>query len=156
MKKIILGILLLCFCAYQRYDYIDLSSYQSNTIKVEIKGAVVHPDVYSLAHDSTLQDLIEAAGGITENGDTSTLNQNQILHHQDVIVIKNKTEQKLISINSANLEELSQLNGIGVATAEKIIDYRTNNGPFQKLEDIMNVKGIKEKLYAKIKDQICL
>ncbi|NBL00161.1 MAG: ComEA family DNA-binding protein, partial [Erysipelotrichia bacterium] len=84
-------------------------------------------------------------------------NMNADLHDKDVIVIQTiETEKRKVSINSASLEELTTLNGIGSATAQKIIDYRTQVRSFQTLEDIMQVKGIKEGLFAKIKDQICL
>ncbi len=59
-----------------------------------------------------------------------------------------------IDINKATVQELSQLKGIGDKTAEKIIEYRTNVGKFTKIEDIMNVKGIGEKKFEAIKDQI--
>ena len=65
-------------------------------------------------------------------------------------------EEKKISINSATIEELDTLTGIGKATAEKIIEYRERNGGFSYLEEIMEVSGIKEKTYAKIKDKISL
>ncbi len=59
-----------------------------------------------------------------------------------------------IDTNKATVQELSQLKGIGDKTAEKIIEYRTNVGKFTKIEDIMNVKGIGEKKFEAIKDQI--
>ena len=151
-------VLLLLFCVYQKYDYVDLSVYESETITVEIKGEVENPNVYTLAYHSTVSDLIDAAGGLSQNGDTSTINLSQVLSNEDVVVIPaaNEEEETLVSINSADLEELMTLNGIGEATAQKIIDYREENGSFQTLEEIMNVSGIKEKLYAKIKDYICL
>lgn len=157
MKKAAVVLILLIFYI-QRYDYIDLSKYQSEWISVEIKGEVKHPNTYELNYKSRLKDLVKKAGGCTDKADTDLLNYNMLLHDQDVIVIKaiNNTEAHKISINSADLEELMTLNGIGKATAQKIIDYRTQVGTFQSIEEIMNIKGIKEKLFAKIKDQLCL
>lgn len=63
-------------------------------------------------------------------------------------------ESKLVNINTADSEELQTLSGIGPKIAEKIIQYRTTNGPFQKTEDIMNVKGIGPGKFAKIRDKI--
>lgn len=157
MKKALI-ILLLAICYFQRYDYIDLNKYKSELINVEIKGEIKNPNTYELNYKSRLSDLIDKAGGFNSDADTSTLNMNMELHDQDVIVIQKidmKNKEK-ISINSATLEELTTLNGIGPATAQKIIDYRNRVGSFQSLEDIMNISGIKEKLYAKIKDLICL
>jgi competence ComEA-like helix-hairpin-helix protein len=63
-------------------------------------------------------------------------------------------ESKLVNINTAGSEELQTLPGIGPKTAEKIIQYRTTNGPFEKIEDIMKVKGIAQGKFSKIKDKI--
>jgi len=63
-------------------------------------------------------------------------------------------ESNLVNINTATSEELQALPGIGPKTAEKIVQYRTANGPFQKIEDIMKVKGIAQGKFAKIKDKI--
>jgi competence protein ComEA len=60
----------------------------------------------------------------------------------------------VININTASVEELDKLPGIGPSIAKAIIDYRTTSGPFKKIEDINEVKGIGDALYAKIKDQI--
>ncbi len=60
----------------------------------------------------------------------------------------------LVNINTADSSELQTLNGIGSSYAQRIIDYRTQNGPFQKIEDIMNVSGIKDSIFSKIKDYI--
>ena len=59
-----------------------------------------------------------------------------------------------VDLNSATKEQLLSLKGIGESYADRIINYRENNGPFQKKEDIMKVKGIGEKIYQAIKDRI--
>lgn len=148
--------IILVLLYFQKYTYVDLSQYQSEEIKVEIKGAITSPDVYVLPYDSKVEDLIKAADGLCENGDDSSINLNQTLIEGDVIVIPEKQKENVkISLNSASLEELMSLPGIGETMAQRIIDYRKEQ-TFQRLEDIMNVKGIKEKLFAKIKDYICL
>ena len=69
---------------------------------------------------------------------------------------KEETENQKISLNRATLEELLELDGIGEAKAQSIIKYRSENGLFQQIEDVMNVPGIGESLYEKIKDKISI
>lgn len=87
--------------------------------------------------------------------DLSRLNPSQSLHEGDLIVLYPKHEQR-ISINQASLEELCELPGIGPALAARIIAYRDDVGLFQTLEELMLVKGIKERLFEKLKDHITL
>ena len=61
-----------------------------------------------------------------------------------------------MNINSASVEELASINGISLSLAEKIVDYRNQNGNFETIEDIQNVSGIGEKTYEKIRDYICI
>ncbi|MBQ6335190.1 MAG: helix-hairpin-helix domain-containing protein [Erysipelotrichaceae bacterium] len=127
----------------------------NQTISVEIKGEVLYPDVYEFELGSTYGDLFEKAG-LSDSADISTFSLNRVLYDNELIVVPAKTENKLISINSAPLEELILLPGIGEATAKKIIEYRENEGSFLKLEDLMNVKGIGHGKFEKLKGLICL
>lgn len=95
------------------------------------------------------------SGGLLENSDTSRISFNYILQDKDVVVIPEKQDVKLISINSATLEELQTLPSIGPAIAQRIMEYRKSN-TFQSLEQIQNVKGIGPAMFNKIKDKICL
>lgn len=122
---------------------------------IEVKGAVVAPGVYEVAWEATIADVIQAAGGLNENGDIAGMNQTQTLQHGDVLVIPIKQEKTCISINSATLEQLDTLPGIGMKMAQRIIDER-NQAPFVQLEDIKRVKGIGDKLFERMKDDICL
>lgn len=128
---------------------------KKRTIAVEIKGEVKNPGVYQLENGSTLEDLL-AMVQLEPQADISSLNQTMLLANHDVIVIKEKSEKKKISINAASKEELMQITGVGEKTAEKIIEYRQNHGPFQKIEDLLNVNGIGEKKLEKMKELICL
>lgn len=143
-------------------------------VVVEIKGEVKKPDVYILNEDAIIKDLIEAAGGLTENADLSNINRAKKLQNHDLIYIENKNEMvkkiqnsdlnlkgkdggnydKKININTATSEELKKLNGIGDAKAKNILEYREKNGAFKSIEDIKNVTGISEKMFEKIKEQI--
>lgn len=150
------------------------ASQSDKNIVVEIKGEVKKPDVYILNDNSIIKDLIEAAGGLTENADLSNINRAKKLQNHDLIYIGNKNDSikgsqgtdvgsnikdkvnsdKRININTANIEELKILSGIGDAKAKSIIDYREKNGSFKSIEDIKNVTGISDKMFEKIKEQI--
>ncbi len=104
---------------------------------------------------STIEDILNLAKP-TEEANLDVLSYQSVLYNKQIIVIEEKSEKKLVSINSASLEELSTLPGIGPSTAAKIIEYRENIGSFQTLEDLMKVKGIGNGKFNKLKEYICL
>ena len=140
-------------------SFVSVNSYDINdeekTYEIEVKGAVKNPGVYEVKKGETIEDVLMEAI-LLDDADTSSLNLTRSLCPYQVIVVGQIAEEKKISINSATIEELDTLTGIGKATAEKIIEYRERNGGFSYLEEIMEVSGIKEKTYAKIKDKISL
>ena len=140
-------------------SFVSVNSYDINdeekTYEIEVKGAVKNPGVYEVKKSETIEDVLMEAI-LLDDADTSSLNLTRSLYPYQVIVVGQIAEEKKISINSATIEELDTLTGIGKATAEKIIEYRERNGGFSYLEEIMEVSGIKEKTYAKIKDKISL
>ena len=137
-------------------------------IFVDVKGAVKHPGVFETTKDKRVKDLIEEAGGLLDDADTSTLNLSQKVKDQLVIyVLKHGEKPKQISdsgtssssgdvinINTANLEQLMKTSGVGKTKAEAIISYREKNGDFKKKEDITKVRGIGKATFEKIKDKI--
>lgn len=158
MKRTLLffcALIFFVFTCFNRYTPITLQEAKPTLMQVEIKGAVKNPGVYTLKFQDTILSLINASGGLLENGDDSSLSYTQVLKDKDVIVIPEKKEQPKISINSATQEELQTLSGIGPSIASRIIEYRKNN-TFQTLEQIKEVKGIGDALFNKIKDDICL
>lgn len=147
---------------------IESKSVQKNkdTIIVEIKGEVKNPGVYEMKKDSRIQALIKKSGGFTKEACTDDINQSRKLRDEDCIIIKNKNnicnnegtinaeQNKRINLNTASKEELKSIPGIGEVTAEKIIEYRKENGRFSSIEDIKNIQRIGEKTFTKIKDKI--
>lgn len=139
---------------------------EEGKIGVYITGAVKNPGVYYLESGSRIYNLLDICGGINYNADLDKLNLAQKLNDSDKIDVPIKKEQseedevyeeenELVDINNASSEELQRLNGIGEATAKKIIDYREEN-EFEQIEDIMNVPGIGESKFNNIKDYICV
>lgn len=150
---------------------------QEKTIVVEIKGEVKKPDVYILNENAIVKELIDAAGGLTENAELRSINRAKKLQNHELIYIGNKNDEnketsnlssevnssnnkvqlengKKVNINTGTLEELKTLNGIGDSKAKSIIEYREQNGGYKSIEDIKNVTGIGEKMFERIKEQI--
>ena len=138
-------------------------------IGVHVTGAVVEPDrVYYLSEGARVSDAIEAAGGANAEADLSQLNlAGYIKDGQRIYVptvgekIENiantageNQENLLTNINLASKIELLDLPGIGETYAERIIQHREENGPFETIEDIMKVKGIGESKFNDLKDKI--
>ena len=164
----------------------------SDTVFVDIKGAVNNPGVYELDKGSRVIDVITAAGDLREDADTSIINlskelkdgmfvivytkeeintykdkiipsktivkeiENKIIcpdTSNDACISDNDKQTGLININTASIEELTTLPGIGESKAKKIIEYREET-PFETIEDIKNVSGIGDSAFDKIKNNI--
>jgi len=136
-------------------------------IKIHIYGEVVKQGILELPVDSRVYDAIELSGGTTENADISKINLAYILSDGEKVYIPsiNDNEDTLqtettnfynqkVNINTATIEQLEKLNGIGETIAKAIVEYRDNNGKFNNIEDIKNVSGIGENKFQKIKDSI--
>lgn len=134
------------------------------SIFVYVCGAVQKPGVYELEADRRVCDALEVAGGLTGEAAAENLNQAETLSDGQMIRVltaeetaKQQAEEKdsgLVNINSANVQELMQLSGIGESKADAIIAYREEHGAFQSIDELMNISGIKEGVYNKIKDSI--
>ncbi|MGB9769617.1 MULTISPECIES: helix-hairpin-helix domain-containing protein [Caldisericum] len=151
----------------QTLDIQNTQELSPQKIKVYVTGEVKHPDVYELEENSIIKDAITLAGGVTENADLISINLAKKLTDGEEVIVpakENSTSNSTVSasnaktgkinINSATKEELMTLPGIGEVKANAIIDYRTKNGPFKSIHDIVNVSGIGEKTFEKIKDLI--
>lgn len=138
-------------------------------ILVDVGGAVKTPQVVQLKEDSRVADAIAAAGGLTEKADTTQINQAAFVTDGEKIYIPEVGEESSavtginsgtsaasgkIDLNTATSDQLQTLNGVGPATAEKILQYRSDNGYFKSIEELKNVDGIGDKTYEKLKDYI--
>lgn len=171
---------------------------EADVIFVDIKGEVIQPGVYAVEGDDKVIDVIQLAGGFTEQADTSLINLAKQVTNEMVIIIYSQEEVKkalegdeiikvvdkqcvcpevkndaclnndssdvgkgaldsvdgLINLNTATLEELQTLSGIGESKAKAIVEYRDKVGGFTRIEELMEVSGIGEALYEKIKTRI--
>lgn len=151
-------------------DDVGHSGNQSDTVPVYVCGAVNNPGVYYLSPDSLKADALHMAGGLTPDAATYYVNLAETVASGEKIyfpyadevadsvnVSQNDNGQDnsgKININTATKEELMTLPGIGESKACAIIRYREEYGPFQTIEDITNISGIKEGVYNNIRDYI--
>lgn len=159
-------------------DFIEKRSNSNIAVKIaiHIEGAVQNPGLYYLDEESRYDDAVNIAGGLLQGADRSRINLAKKIYDEAFIYIpmvgeewkptdeqnaENNHENQakdssvaLININTANQQELMSLSGIGEVYAQRIIDYRTTNGAFQSIEDIMKVSGIGNVTFENIKAQI--
>ena len=148
----------------------EVSTTQETVIFVDIKGAVKNPGVYQMKVGDRVKDALDAAGGLTDEADSQKVNLAKRLEDQMVIVVpkvgeeaeeipagetrKEATKEGKVNINTATVEELKTLKGVGEKKAEAIIEYRKKNGSFQTKEDLMKVRGIGKKLFESFQERI--
>lgn len=145
-------------------------------IMVDVKGQVAMPGVYSSSQGERVIDVIQRAGGLTENADESQVNFAEHVQDAMVIYIPAKGEegvtvsagtsvnpsitgggsgnQAKINLNKADETQLQNLPGIGPSKAAAITEYRETSGPFKSVEDLKNISGIGDKTFEKLKDLI--
>ena len=141
----------------------------SSQITVDVAGAVASPGVYALDANSRVVDAITAAGQILKGADTSDLNLARIMKDGEQIYVYPKAtsftrsgtstratpvRRGPIAINRASARELEALDGIGPVLASRIVTYRSANGPFAAVEDLLKVSGIGAAKFAQFKEKI--
>ena len=147
----------------------EVSTTQETVIFVDIKGAVKNPGVYQMKVGDRVKDALDAAGGLTEEADSQKVNLAKRLEDQMAIVVpkvgeeaeeipagatSKEAKEGKVNINTATVEELKTLKGVGEKKAEAIIEYRKKNGSFQTKEDLMKVRGIGKKLFESFQERI--
>lgn len=145
--------LLFLIMACKPWTPIELST--SKIMRVYVSGAVYQEGWYELPNFSTFEELLNMIE-VKANADVSAIHPSHILRHHDRLVIPFKQDLPCISLNTATVDQLMTLKGIGVVSAQRIIDFRTGNGFFRKIEDVMQVKGIKQRTLNNIQPYICL
>jgi len=133
------------------------------TVQVHIKGEVNLPDVYELAKDSRIKDVIKMAGGFTRDAEQDSVNLAAKIYDTQQITIYKLGEKPVETsmnpigmwtirdLNEADLNRLTEISGIGETMAERIISYRETSGPFNSVYELLNISGIGEKKLESIK-----
>lgn len=196
---IIIGILVIIFIGWKFYNLSNNTDIENNDfivndtkeekkndneeeemMAVHVTGEVNNPGVVKIKEGSRIEDVIKAAGGLTENGDITNVNLAYVVEDGMKIRIpsnddenitedyitedsgkgvimseeSNNSTSSIVNINTANEAELEQLPGIGPSISSKIVEYRNKNGKFKNIEDIKNVTGIGDSKFEKIKEYI--
>ena len=136
-------------------------------IKVYVTGAVENPEqTYTLPWGSRVEDVLAAAGGLTDAANRSAVNLAAIIRDGDQIHVAASTGSaaafelatpsggRRVYINSASQEELETLPGVGPVTARRIIEYREQVGEFIDLDDLDQVAGIGPRILENLQDQL--
>ncbi|EKF51876.1 helix-hairpin-helix domain-containing protein [Lactococcus garvieae] len=143
-----------------------------DTIFVDVKGAVKKPGIYKLSSKHRVSDAIVHAGGFADNAERKAINLAKKLQDEAEVYVPiqgeadtskllesnshggEQQEKAKVNINTADLTELQQLSGIGAKRAQDIIDYRTEKGNFQSVDDLIKVSGFGAKTLEKLKEAI--
>lgn len=137
----------------------------TNTISVSISGEVSKPGTYLMEPNTYLVDLISVAGGVTNNADELAYDTSYLLADSLSFYIAPKFDNNdvcsmspivKVNINNDSAEQLQTISGIGSTVANQIVNYRTTNGKFYRIEDVKNVSGIGNATFEKIKNYITL
>ncbi len=152
----------------------DASNASSGTVHVFVCGAVKNEGVYVLPEGTRVYEAVEQAGGFREDADTTFINQATLVEDgqkleiptleealkfresgvTDTSTVGQTADNGKININTADAALLETIPGIGAVKAQRIIDYRNDNGLFESIEEITNVSGIGEASLRKIRDYI--
>lgn len=138
-------------------------------VVVDVSGAVKRPGVYRLTTEDRVEDALERAGGTTRRADLTAINRASKLEDGRQILVPTRgksasttsadtaapaTSSGPVNLNTATLEQLETLDGVGPATAQKIVDYREQHGGFKSVDELDQVSGIGEKRLAALRDHV--
>ena len=143
---------------------------RKDILVVDVAGAVRVPGVYELSGEARVRDAIEAAGGLSEDADTSGINRASLVADGDKVYVPilgeasppsvaqaspSAAPASLVNINKASEAELEGLPGVGPATATAIVEERAANGPYASVDDLLRVSGIGDKKLERLRDLVC-
>lgn len=144
---------------------VEVNEDSTTTFKATIEGEVNKPSTYVLTDGASLSDLIEAAEGLTKNADTLAFYETASIEKGKTYYIASKydandvcytTMLEKVNINSDTADVLCSVDGISSSIASSIVSYRVENGQFETIEDLLNVYGIGNATYRKIRNYVIL
>ena len=149
------------------YHSVNTTQIAKPKIFVHIAGSVRHPGIYQLDSGARVYEAVLAAGGLTPKANQMSVNLARVLTDGEQLIVASTSQTvnqqfsipnqpSLISLNQATASQLEDLPGVGPALAGRIVDWRTANGGFKSKEDLLNVSGIGDKLFAGVKDLVVL
>ena len=156
MKTVVLGFCMLILLGVMSLFKLNFKPFLENKTPSSI--TIYYKDqTHALAIEpyETLATILERIP-LDTDVDHQAINPQQILHHGDAYTIPQKKESPCVSINSALVDELVTLKGVGPATATRIVEHRQHHGLFQTVEDLMNVKGIGPKKFEAMRELLCI
>jgi len=146
---------------------IDVGDEAGGKLTVDVAGAVKRPGVYRLASSQRVEDALQRAGGPTRRADLSQINRAAKLEDGRQILVPVRASKsnptaaataavpdQPVNLNTATLEQLDTLDGVGPATAQKILDYRAEHGGFGSVDELDQITGIGEKRLAALRDRV--
>jgi competence protein ComEA len=139
-------------------------------VVVDVAGAVNHPGVYRLPSSARVEDALKRAGGATRRADLSQVNRAAKVEDGRQILVPVRAPRVAaasaaapgapappeppVNLNTATLEQLDTLDGVGPSTAKKILDYRTVHGGFGNVDELDQIPGIGEKRLAALREHV--
>jgi competence protein ComEA len=150
---------------------VDQDGAGGGRVIVDVAGAVKRPGVYRLSSSERVEDALKRAGGATGRADLSQINRAAKLEDGRQILVPARASragpaatqpgstspaapEQPVNLNTATLEQLDTLDGVGPATAQKILDYRTEHGGFGSVDELDQIPGIGEKRLAALREHV--
>ena len=174
MIKILIGVVIVAIAVITTFLVLDPNigiqstgqvTEVANTFSIVVEGEVYKTGTYTLNEGALMSDLIEAAGGVTNNADERAYYETAVLtsgmtyyiaSKYDATDLCNASEIDKVNVNSDDATTLAKVNGITSTIANSIITYRSENGLFSTLEDLLQVYGIGNATYRKIRNYVIL